>query len=51
MRNRVVTRWGAALLAVYVGLGVSGMRTRKAVASAVCVTALLLVAIKVVAWR
>jgi hypothetical protein len=45
-----VTSWGLALLAAYVALGLSGLRTGSAMRVAAYVTALTLLVVRVVAW-
>jgi hypothetical protein len=45
-----VTSWGLALLAAYVALGLSSLRRGLAVRTAVYVTVLTLLVVRVVAW-
>ncbi len=47
----VVTRWGLVLLVLFIVLGLVGMPTGRATRVAVWSTAVLLLAVWVVAWR
>jgi hypothetical protein len=45
-----VTSWGLALLAAYVALGLSSLRAGTALRTAVYMTAMVLLVVRVVAW-
>ncbi len=49
--RRVVTRWGAILLVLFIVLGLIGLPAGRATRIAVWTTSLLLIGVWVVAWR